>query len=240
MRLAPSRTGSQPRVRCAAAGALGRHGAARARRRSSPPAFCILTLSSPAAGPSPADKSALGADPASDGKVPILQHDAFVLTESLHCADYVAALAPADKQLLPAAPHERARTGLFLEAVGKFVPAFYALLMRQEASEQAAARAALLAAAQGLAAHCARQGGPFLLGKRFSFGDLMLFPFVERLCVVQHYRGFSLDEAAAADASLAPLVAWRDAMLQLPCVQATLQPPAFFVAQYEPYASGKK
>ena len=186
------------------------------------------------------DKSALGADPSSDGKVPVLQHDDFVLTESLHCADYVAALAPADRQLLPAAPHERARTGLFMEAVSKYVPAFYALLMKQDPAEQAAARAALLAAMQSLAAHFARLGGPFVLGQRVSLGDLMLFPFVERLCVLTHYRAFSLEEVAAADASLAPLVSWRDAMLQLPCVKATLQPPAFFVEAYAAYASGKK
>ena len=194
---------------------------------------------SPTPPPHP-DKSALGADLSSDGKVPVLVHDDFVLTESLHCADYVAALAPADKQLLPAAPHERARTGLFMEAVSKYVPAFYALLMKQDPAEQAAARAALLAAMQSLAAHFARLGGPFVLGQRASLGDLMLFPFVERLCVLTHYRAFSLEEAAAADASLAPLVSWRDAMLQLPCVKATLQPPAFFVEAYAAYASGKK
>ncbi len=172
--------------------------------------------------------------------MPILQHGEFTLTESLHCADYVAALAPADRGILPVAPHERARTGLFLEAIGKYIAPFYALLMKQAPEEQAAARAALIAAMQGLAAHFTRLGGPFLLGARVSFGDVMLWPFVERLCVVEHYRGFKLHEVAAGDAALAPFMAWHAAMLALPAVQATAQPVAYFVEGYASYASGKK
>jgi hypothetical protein len=68
----------------------------------------------------------------------------------------------------------------------------------------------------------------------------MLWPFVERLCVVEHYRGFSLDKEAAADAALAPFVAWRAAMLELPAVQKTAQPPAFFIQGYASYAAGGK
>ena len=163
-----------------------------------------------------------------------------MLTESAHCADYVAALAPPEKRLLPATPAERARTGLFVEAIGKYVGPFYALLMKQDAAEQATARAALIAAMHGLAAHLARLGGPFLLGDRVSLGDVLLWPFVERLCVVEHYRAFALEQVAAGDAALVPFMAWRSAMLALPAVAATAQPAAFFIAGYEPYASGKK
>lgn len=187
-------------------------------------------------------KSALGADASSDGKVPILEHPEaaggpLTLTESLHCADYVCALAPAAR-LLPELPHERARTGLFLEGVGKYTGPFYALLMKQTAEEQEAARKALIDACAALSAHLAHLGGPFLLGPRATFGDLMLWPFVERLCILHHYRGFDLDAVAAAAPALAPLVAWRTAMLALPAVKATTMPPEFFIEGYAAYARG--
>ena len=52
-------------------------------------------------------------------QVPVLEDGPFVLTESLHCADYVAAVA-AERGLpstLPRTPADRARTGLFLELI---------------------------------------------------------------------------------------------------------------------------
>jgi glutathione S-transferase len=96
---------------------------------------------------------AFGSDPSSDGKVPVLEDlsSSFILTESLHCADYVAALAPPETRLLPQAPQERARCGLFMEAAAKYIPPFYALMMKQQAEEQATARTALLAAMATLA-----------------------------------------------------------------------------------------
>ena len=169
---------------------------------------------------------ALGADPASDGKVPVLEDGPFSLTESLHCADYVCAKAG---KLLPPSPADRARSGLFLEAVAKFVPPFYALLMKQTAEEQAAAKAQLLAALAALAAQLRALGGPFLLGAEASYADFMLYPFFERLVILEHYRGFRLDAEAAADAALAPLAAWRATMAQLPAAKATAQDPAFFM-----------
>lgn len=181
-------------------------------------------------------KTALGADPSSDGKVPILEDGGVVLTESLHVADYVCskALVP----LLPALPLERFATGLFLEqGVSKYVPPFYALLMKQDAEGQEAARKSLIQAMQAISAHLK---GPFLLGESASYGDFMLWPFVERLCILEHYRGFTLEKAVAEEPSIAPFLHWREAMLQVPCVKKCAQEPALFVKGYESYATGSK
>ena len=179
-------------------------------------------------------RASLGADPASDGKVPVLQDGDFSLTESAHVADYVATKAASEGRpsLLPASPAERAATGLFAEqCVGNLLPPFYGLLRAQKEEEREAAAVKLRAALGAVSAALARLGGPFLLGAAPSIGDFLLWPFVERLCVLKHYRGFE------APPELAPFAAWVAAMGALPAVQKTKQDAAFFVAGYAKYAN---
>jgi glutathione S-transferase len=179
-------------------------------------------------------RAALGADPSSDGKVPVLEDDDFSLTESAHVADYVAAKAAAEGRVsvLPASPAERAVTGLFSEqCVSPLLPPFYGLLRAQKDDEKEAAAGKLRAALAAVSSALACRGGPFLLGARATLGDFLLWPFVERLCVLKHYRGFD------APPELGAFSAWVVAMEALPAVQKTKKDPAFFVAGYAKYAN---
>ncbi len=79
-------------------------------------------------------RSALGADTASDGKVPVLEDDGFVISESALIADYVAAKAAAEGKvnILPSTPKERFAHGLVVEqTISPFTAPFYGLLMAQ-------------------------------------------------------------------------------------------------------------
>jgi glutathione S-transferase len=104
-------------------------------------------------------------------------------------------------------------------------------LRAQQPEEQAAAATKLRAALAAVSAALVRRGGPFLLGPAPTIGDFLLWPFIERLCVLEHYRGFTVPP------ELGPFAAWVAAMGALPAVQKTRQPPAFFVAGYAKYAN---
>jgi glutathione S-transferase len=180
-------------------------------------------------------RAALGADPASDGKVPVLQDGAFVITESAVVADYVA--AKAGGALLPATPEARARAAIFAEqGVSKFVGAFYPLL-RSSPEERAEKTAAFLAAVAATGAALGASGGPFFAGAAVSLADFLLWPFVERVCVLEHYASLALPREGAGFVAFA---AWSDAMRALPSVVATRQEPAFFIDGYKGYAHAAK
>lgn len=184
-------------------------------------------------------KRALGADLASDGKVPVLEEpladgSTFSLTESAVVADYVAARAGG--ALLPATPLERARTTLFVEqTLGRYIPAFYGLLRAQTPEAVEAARAAFHAAVGAVGV--ALGAGPFFLGARVTMADVLLYPFVERLCVLKHYRQLELPTEGAG---FAAFEAWTVAMAARPSAVATAQPADFFINGYRFYAEPPK
>jgi glutathione S-transferase len=156
-------------------------------------------------------QKAAGAAAGSDGKVPVLvegeyEAPSLILAESSIIAEYVAekfgpGAAAAQGGLLPATPLERAETALFLsQTLGTYISAFYGLMMAQEVEAQAKQKAALLAACASVSEVYGRRGGPYLLGERVTLGDVNFWPFVERLSVNAHYRGFEVpDEPAYAN-----------------------------------------
>lgn len=156
-------------------------------------------------------QKAAGAAAGSDGKVPVLvegeyEAPSLILAESSIIAEYVAekfgpGAAAAQGGLLPATPLERAETALFLsQTLGSYISAFYGLMMAQEVEAQAKQKAALLAACASVSEVYGRRGGPYLLGERVTLGDVNFWPFVERLSVNAHYRGFEVpDEPAYAN-----------------------------------------
>ena len=175
---------------------------------------------------------ALGHDAASTGKVPILQDGAFILTESLAICEYVA--AKAGGSLLAATPEERARAALFADLVAKIGPSCFALLRVPKGGAEAAAAAAALtealAAVSGALALC---GGPFLLGERLTVSDIALWPFLERLSVVHHFRDYAMPE----EARLEPLRRWTEAMRARESVKKTENSAEFLIPHYSKYVA---
>jgi glutathione S-transferase len=183
-------------------------------------------------------RRALGADPASDGKVPVIEEtladgsNLTCLTESAVIADYL--LASRDPSLLPSSPIERVRTALFVDqALGKFIPAFYGLL-RAQGDAVEPKRVEFHAAVALVGAALDTSGGPFFLGARVSIADFLLYPFVERLCVLRHYRALQLPTEGA---SFAAFHRFSDAFRGRASAVATAQPESFFNEGYAKYAN---
>jgi glutathione S-transferase len=90
--------------------------------------------------------------------------------------------------LLPADPAARAAARLIIARFNdKAVPAFYRMLVQQDASVQAAAAAAMDGELQWLVDSMHPQG-PFALGQELGLVDCAIAPFLIRLCVLEHYR----------------------------------------------------
>eukprot|EP01137_Pigoraptor_chileana_P013359 Opistho-2@66781 len=89
---------------------------------------------------------ALGSDPTSDGKVPVLQDDDFILTESAVVAEYLAEKYGHSTGLLGKSAEDRARIRIFTEQfTGKFIPLWYGVIRAQDDESKAKATKDFLA-----------------------------------------------------------------------------------------------
>ncbi|GBF95648.1 hypothetical protein Rsub_08630 [Raphidocelis subcapitata] len=165
-----------------------------------------------------------------------------VLTESLIINEFVAEGLDCPNPLLPADPFERARARLVIDRFGsKAVPQFYALLLRKDEAERAAARAALDAQLEWLAAEGLSAKGPWALEGwgAPSLVDCAVLPFLLRLPVLAHYRGYAPPPAASDR-----LAAYVEAARAHPSVAATMVHPAghdyasALIESYAKYADG--
>ncbi len=59
--------------------------------------------------------------------------------------------------------------------------------------------------------------GPFYAGEEFSAGDVLMAPYFCRLCVLKHYRGFSVP----VDEKFARWYEWKENVLNHKAVKPT-------------------
>lgn len=112
-------------------------------------------------------------------------------------------------QLLPADPAGRAAARLIISRFNeKAVPAFYRMLVQQDASVQAAAAAAMDAELQWLVDSMHPQG-PFALGQELGLVDCAITPFLIRLCILEHYRCDCYDLPSQNTARTAVVLPWE-------------------------------
>jgi len=167
--------------------------------------------------------------------VPALRHGDFVLRESLIINEYIDELkhSPA---LMPHKAQERAIARLWMDfAATRLVPVFYRLLKAQDGATGLKAREELLGALGTIEEELARDSkGPYWFGEKISLTDIAFYPWFERWAVLEHYRGFALPQELSAIGD------WINAMAERESVKQGRQPAEFYIAEYEPYASGKK
>jgi glutathione S-transferase len=178
----------------------------------------------------------LGANEGSDGKVPIIEDNGFVLCESAVVASYVDEVYFQSK-LSGKNAKDRARIAIFNDQIGsRIMMKFYPYLMTVEAEAQNKAKndfESALTALEGALGQC---GGPFVLGELPSLADTNLWPFLLRAeIVLGHYRNWKLDTERYSN-----VAKYMSAMRTLKCVKESTVDPNVFISGYEDYANGKK
>ncbi|KNE70246.1 hypothetical protein AMAG_14398 [Allomyces macrogynus ATCC 38327] len=175
------------------------------------------------------------------GKVPALKLGSAgpILIESALIAEYLYQAAGRTDVLLtnPEDAATRYAASRVTEAVNDaFVPAFYALLREHDKETQPAAMAKLLSAVHDVGAVLDAEG-PYAVGTEWTLADTLAAPFLARLVVVKHYRGFDLKDAAPArDENSARFVRWANALLEREAVKRTTAPAEVLVTAYAKYA----
>eukprot|EP00878_Enallax_costatus_P013351 GHUV01013958.1.p1 GENE.GHUV01013958.1~~GHUV01013958.1.p1 ORF type:complete len:159 (+),score=60.04 GHUV01013958.1:627-1103(+) len=144
-------------------------------------------------------------------------------------------------QLLPDKPVGKAAARLIIHRFSdKFVPAFYQILVRQDPTDRAAAAAILDAELTWLVKQMDPQG-PLALGNGLSLVDCAVVPFMVRLYVLEHYRGYTGHQQPAVAKRLQQYIT---AAGQHPAVAATMYHPegldykTELLKSYSRYADG--
>jgi len=84
-------------------------------------------------------------------------------------------------ELLPKDPYERAKGKLVLDIVDKkIIPAYYRTVQAQDPEKQKTGREEFTAALKEFAEKLPKDDGPFYGGKKFTFVDIQLVPWIVR------------------------------------------------------------
>ncbi len=165
-------------------------------------------------------------------KVPVLVHGDERIYESAIINEYLNEAFP-EPGFMPDRPADRARARVWIDYDNvTFVPAFYKVLLETDADRRQALSdkitdGLLFLETQALAA---RRQGPYWLGEDISLADIAIYPHMERLAVLEHYRGISLPPSCGR------LREWIATMQQRPSVMDTAHDDAYHIAAYAEYA----
>jgi glutathione S-transferase len=169
------------------------------------------------------------------GKVPVLKHGTNRVWESTIVNEYLEEVFP-EPPMMPTDPGLRALARIWIDfANTKFTPAFYKLLLSQDAEAQQDWRDEMTRHLRFIEKEALAKlsgEGPFWFGKTLSLVDISYYPWFERWPALEHYRGLSVPQDCPR------LLQWWQAMEQQPCVQATKQPGEYHIQQYVKYAQG--
>ena len=167
-------------------------------------------------------------------KVPVLRHGEVRVYESSIINEYLEDAFP-DPPLMPsdAAARARARVWIDFDNV-KFVPAFYKVLLSDDQARRAELTETILDALKFIEreALATRNGGAYWLGSDLSLADVAIYPHMERLAVLQEYRGI------AVPGECGRLREWLGAMAERASVQKTAHDADYHVKAYAHYADG--
>lgn len=167
------------------------------------------------------------------GKVPLLEHDGHRIWESDIICEYLEE-AFDGPEFMPQDPGQRAEVRLLVNWGGSnLIPPFYKFLANQDRSKDSELSNQLLDVLKDLDQKLGEKPGPFFFSQ-ISLADLELYPWFERMCVLEHYRGFQVPS------ELKNVHAWWDAMKTRVTVQELKEDDAYFIEKYESYAVGAR
>ncbi|KAI9216117.1 glutathione S-transferase [Blastocladiella britannica] len=160
-----------------------------------------------------------------DGKKEVLVESALIAEFLLQSSNHPA--------LLYSDPIKRYRAGIVIDAISnQYIGAFYGLLKEKVADNQPAAAAKLLDAIRAVQDTLVSSEGPYALGAEFSIADIISAPFLARLSVNEHYRGFTIPKTD----EFKRFHQWFDALRARPSIKDTTATKERLVAAYRAYA----
>ena len=167
------------------------------------------------------------------GRVPLIDHDGFVLWESATINEYLEAQF-GGAQLMP--EDERGKAVIRNEIRHfdtSFLVDFYKLLFAQDAEAQDEMRDMVCRAFEFLEHRLTQiqDDGPYWLGRSVSLADCAMFPFFERLEVFEHYRGLTLPVACTR------LRRWFESLCERSAFAASMHDLEYFIPVYATYAN---
>lgn len=165
------------------------------------------------------------------GMVPVLEQDGRILYESLIVAEYLDAVYPKPRALLPSDPYRRARDAMLIDFYGnKFIPNYYKLVFSE--GKETEAGPALVEVFEQLEKELTERNSKFFGGEQLAFIDLMIWPWLERLSVLTQFN------PKVELTSFPRLLRWSQAMLAEPVVQECLLPPEVHSKFYQAVKAG--
>eukprot|EP00818_Percolomonas_sp_WS_P004088 CAMPEP_0117453986 /NCGR_PEP_ID=MMETSP0759-20121206/10541_1 /TAXON_ID=63605 /ORGANISM="Percolomonas cosmopolitus, Strain WS" /LENGTH=246 /DNA_ID=CAMNT_0005247105 /DNA_START=75 /DNA_END=815 /DNA_ORIENTATION=+ len=172
------------------------------------------------------------------GKVPALSYQGKVLFESTPLVEYVDEIFSSGSKLFPSDAYRRQVSRSWIQFAGdSLIPAFYGLLMERNEEQQKVKKEKLdnvfLEIEEALQKYQTGQGA-FFFGDEFTAVDANFLPFLERLCILKHYRAYQLPDKATR------VQKWIDAGLKRETVKSTTSEESALINAYEKYAQGGK
>lgn len=141
-----------------------------------------------------------------DGRVPVLDHDGFLLPESRPIMRYLDELVP-EPPLFPGDPRERARVDFAIERFDRDLGGpYYDLYFERPTGSPEAVRRSLATLDERLART------PYLVGERFTAADVAYVPWILR---TEGRLGISLEPYRA-------LAGWVERLAERPSIAAEL------------------
>lgn len=160
-------------------------------------------------------------------KVPLLEHNGDKVWESSIINEYLEDAFP-DRPLLPRDPLGRARARLGIDFTGQnLVPAFYKVLQGSDENAQERIQMAIQKMAEWMDSN-----RPFWVGDTPGLADIAIYPWFERMMVLDHYRNYRPNYGKRVEQ-------WLEAMSSHPAVLAEKGNPQAFVKAYARYANSK-
>ncbi len=159
------------------------------------------------------------------GKVPAIKHGDVVVYESAIINEYLDEVFP-EPPLLPRDPAAKAIARIWIDyANTRLVPAFNKFLRGKDSQEQEQGRrefieALLYIEQEGLGK------GDYLLGNQFSLVDISVYPWFERLPLLEHFRGFTLP------AETPRLQTWWNLLRDRSSIQTVANPVDFYLQRF--------
>lgn len=166
------------------------------------------------------------------GMVPVIVHKGKTIYESSVCIEYVDETWSMGSRLLPADPYYRAHARIWGDFIGKkIVPSFYALLMKQNESEQEEIKSQLMSHLLEFVKAMDIKG-PFFQGEKLGYVDIMLAPHAVRFFILKHYRCFEVPKSE----EFKRFHIWCEAVRNASAVKVTLQDESKLLDSYKRYA----